>query len=225
MTTAALAAVEGLVPFLRAHVAGTAEGDLLAADLTDPDVLAAVVAGGADARGTDDPVVLASLWWQAYAYRTAGTTLAAWVVGGAAPDPAAAAGGGVGIGRGRPASLAVGPGAAELTELDDIVKSLFAGHLDLVAAALRARHRIGARLVWGDAAAAVASCLGAVACAEGAPPGLGARIDEVIVSLPHHLGALGEWIEPHRRYRRATCCLWWKTTTAAGALCEDCSLR
>jgi ferric iron reductase protein FhuF len=106
-----------------------------------------------------------------------------------------------------------------------VVDRLFAGHLDPVAAALRARHRIGARLVWGDAAAAVASCLGAVAGADGAPDGIDARLVAATAALPHGVPALGTWTEPHRRYRRQTCCLWWKTTASQGALCEDCSLR
>ena len=46
-----------------------------AALAADPDVLAAAVAATATGRGSDDPQVLASLWWQAYAYRVAGTAL------------------------------------------------------------------------------------------------------------------------------------------------------
>ena len=52
------------------------------------------VAGGRGARGgdqrrcagTDDPVVLASLWWQGYAYNVGGTALACWLLTGVAPD-------------------------------------------------------------------------------------------------------------------------------------------
>lgn len=229
--TAALEALAALVPFLRARrvgasAAAAAPGDLFGADLAaDPDGLAAVVASSADGRGSDEPVVLASLWWQGYSYRVAGTTLAAWVVGGSAPDPAAAAGSGVGVARDRPSSLVVGSGAADIDDLDSLLGRLFADHLDLVAESLRARHAIGRRLLWGNAAASIASCLGAVACADGAPASLAARIDEVTAALPHDQLRLGTWVEPHRRYRRTTCCLWWKTRAADGALCEDCSLR
>ena len=95
-----LEAVTALVPFLRARHGPAVRGDLLAADLiADPDRLAAEIAATAGGRQSDDPQVLASLWWQAYSYRIAGTTLAAWVVAGSAPDPAAAAGGGVGVSR------------------------------------------------------------------------------------------------------------------------------
>lgn len=215
-----------LVPFLLSHRGSAGRDDLRAADLiADPTRLADVVAGSADSRGAADPVVRASLWWQGYAYRTAGTTLAAWVLGGAAPDPSAESGSGVRVADGRPAGLVIGPRAAEVTDRDELVRRLFAGHLDPLADALRAHHRIGRRLLWGNAASSIASCLGGLAAADGAPAGLGARIDEVTAALPHDIAALGTWLDPHRTYRRATCCLWWKTTAAAGALCSNCSLR
>ncbi len=76
-----LGAVTDLVPHLRWRIGTPGEGDLVGAELAaDPDRLAAEVARSAAGRGSDDPQVLASLWWQAYAYRVAGTTLAAWVV-------------------------------------------------------------------------------------------------------------------------------------------------
>jgi ferric iron reductase protein FhuF len=221
-----LEALAALVPFLRARPGATEPGDLLAADLiADPDLLAKEIAASAEGRGSDDPQVLASLWWQGYSYRVAGTTLAAWVVGGSAPDPAAEAGTGVGVARSRPSTLVVGPDAPDLGDLATIVERLFGAHLEPLAEALRARHLIGTRLVWGNAAASVASCLGAVACAEGARPELPGRIDEATAALPHDIPSLGTWLDPHHSYRRTTCCLWWKTTASAGALCEDCSLR
>jgi ferric iron reductase protein FhuF len=214
-----------LVPFLVAR--RTADtGDLLAADLAaDPDRLAAVVAATGPGRGSDDPIVLASLWWQSYSYRVAGTTLAAWVVAGSAPDPAATAGSGVGVALDRPAWLVVGHDASTISGLGELLEQLFAGHLDVVAESLRARHPIGRRLVWGNSAASIASCLGAVAGADDASPELGERVDAVIGALPHDQPTLGTWAESPRRYRRATCCLWWKTTEADGDLCEDCSFQ
>lgn len=223
--SASLVALAALVPFLRARRGATEPGDLLAADLiADPHRFAAEIASSAEGRGSDDPQVLASLWWQGYSYRTAGTTLAAWVVGGSAPDPAATAGAGVGIDRSRPSTTIYGPDAPELDDLATIVVRMFEHHLDPLAESLRAQHPLGRRLLWGNTAASVASCLGAVACAEGAPPTLAARIDEATAALPHDVPALGTWIDPHRSYRRTTCCLWWKTTASGGALCSDCSL-
>jgi adenosylcobyric acid synthase len=220
----ALSGVTSLVPHLRWRIGPPGEGDLLGADLAcDPDRLAAEVAASAVGRGSDDPQVLASLWWQAYAYRVAGTTLAAWVVAGAAPDPSAP-GTGVGLARSRPSSLLVDPDAEMVDDLDELVRRLFAGHLDPLMAALRARHATGLRLLHGNVAAGVASALGAVGTAEVAPPTLRPRVDAATAAIarPHQpdLGAWSGW-----DYRRTTCCLWWKTSAAAGKLCEDCSLR
>jgi ferric iron reductase protein FhuF len=223
---ASLDAVEALVSFLRARRDEPEPGDLRAADLiADPDRLADVVAATSEPRGSDDPQVLASLWWQGYSYRVAGSTLAAWVVAGSAPDPSATAGSGVGVGRGRPSSLVVGRDASDLDDLGKLLDGLFDGHLDPLAEALRARHAIGERLVWGNTAASIAACLGAVAAAPGAPSGTDERIALVTEALPHDLAQLGTWTAPHTAYRRTTCCLWWKTTGSNGALCEDCSLR
>lgn len=219
-----LAAVSDLVGHLRWRVGPPEDGDLVGAELAaDPGRVAALVAATAGGRGSDDPQVLGSLWWQAYTYRVAGTTLAAWALTGSAPD-VAAAGTGVGVARNRPSSLVVDPDAAELSVLGDVVERLFADHLDAVAAALKDRHALGTPLLWGNAAAGIASALGAVATAEGAPP-LRDQVEAVTAALPHAISELGRWEPASWSFRRRTCCLWWKTTAAAGALCEDCSLR
>lgn len=220
----ALGPLTSLVEHLRWRAGPPGKHDLLAAELAgDADRCAAVVAASAEGRGSDDPQVLGSLWWQAYSYRVAGMTLAAWALTGAAPDPAAP-GTGVGLARSRPSSLVVDPGAAVIADLDTLVERLFAGHLDGVADALRARHALGTQLVWGDTAAGIASAFGAVGTAPGAPP-LRDRVDVVTAALPHRVGELGVWAPGHWAFRRRTCCLWWKTTASNGALCEDCSLR
>ncbi|MGD9797225.1 MAG: hypothetical protein AB7H43_01435 [Acidimicrobiia bacterium] len=218
-----LAPVTALVGHLRWRAGPPEEDDLLGAELGDPDRVEAVVTASAEGRGSDDPQVLGSLWWQAYCYRVAGTTLAAWLLTGSAPDPGAA-GAGVGMARSRPSSLLVDPGAPVLTDLAGLADRLFAGHLDRVADALRRRHALGTQLVWGDAAAGIASALGAVGTAPGAPD-LRDRLDVVAGALPHDIAALGTWTPGTWSFRRRTCCLWWKTTAADGALCEDCSLR
>jgi ferric iron reductase protein FhuF len=216
----ALAPVSDLVGHLRWRVGPPEDDDLLAVDLAaDPDRPAAVVATTAAGRGSDDPQVLGSLWWQAYCYRVAGTTLAAWMLTGAAPDPGAP-GAGVGVARSRPSSLLVDPMADTVDDLHALADRLFAGHLDPVADALRARHALGEHLLWGNAAAGIASALGAVGTAEGAPP-LRGRVDLVMAALPHGMAALGTWGPGQWAFRRRTCCLWWKTTASKGAQCED----
>jgi ferric iron reductase protein FhuF len=220
-----LTSVTDLVGHLRWRVGPPAEGELLATDLAaDPVHLAGAVAETGAGRGSDDPQVLGSLWWQAYAYRVAGTTAACWVLGGAAPDPSADAGTAVGIARSRPSSVTYGPEAKAVPDLVQLIALLFEGHLDPVAASLRARHALGEQLIWGDAAAGIASALAAVGTAAGAPP-MRQRADELIDALPHGIGRLGQWDPEPWSFRRRTCCLWWKTTVAGGKLCEDCSLR
>lgn len=221
---AALGPVTALVGHLRWRAGAPSDDDLLAADLAaDPDRLADVVATSAEGRGSTDPQVLGSLWWQAYSYRVAGMTLAAWALTGGAPDPSAP-GMGVGLARSRPSSLLVDPGGAVLSDLAAVVDRLFAGHLDGVAGSLRTRHQLGTQLVWGDTAAGIASALGAIGTAPGAPP-LRHRVDEVTAALPHDIPTLGNWAPGQWAFRRRTCCLWWKTTAADGRLCEDCSLH
>jgi ferric iron reductase protein FhuF len=221
---AVLGPLTALVSHLRWRVGMPEDGDLLAVDLAaDANRLAEVVAASAEGRGSEDPQVLGSLWWQAYSYRVAGMTLAAWALTGTAPDPAAP-GTGVGVARSRPSSLLVDPAAAVVTDLPALIERLFAGHLDRVAESLRARHSLGAQLFWGDTAAGIASAFGAVGTAEGAPP-LRDRVDEVTAALPHEIPRLGTSTPGRWAFRRGTCCLWWKTTASNGALCEDCSLR
>lgn len=224
-SAAALTPVTDLVGHQRWRVGpvDAEAGDLsLTALADDPDLLAATIAATAAGRGSDDPQVLASLWWQALVHRVGGTTLAAWSLTGAAPDTSAV-GTGVTVARSRPAGLVVDPDAAVLTDLDTLVDRLVAGTLEPLADALRARHRLGRPLVWGNAAAATASVLRAVATADGAPD-LRPAVDAVTAALPGRIADSVEWSPDTWTYRRTTCCLWWKTTVADGALCGDCPL-
>lgn len=212
---APLRRLSALVPFLRWRIGEPADGDLIGRALAaDPQRLAAHVAASRPAWDIDDPVVLASLWWQAYTYRVAGTALACWLLTGVGPVPIAA-----GVGRHRPSSIVCGPTGED--DPDALLRRLFDDHLDGVAVALRRRHRIGEQLLWGNAAAGVASALLAVAGAEGSPPSLRARAPNVIDALPHDMGSLGRWIAGE--YARTTCCLWFKTPVAKGGYCADCS--
>ena len=151
--------------------------------------------GGATTRPGPRLAVVAGL-----RYRTAGTTLAAWVVAGAAPDPPAAAGAGsASAGRGR-RSLLVGADAAELDDL--------AAHRG---AALRRPPRPARRVAPGPPPHRDTAWCGATpprrsrpasarSPAPRAPPrALGARIDEATAALPHGIAALGTWLDPHRR--------------------------
>jgi hypothetical protein len=219
----ALARLTDVADWMRWRVGAPVEGELACATLaSSPGDVERAIETSADARGTDDSVVLASLWWQGYSYRVGGTALACWLLTGVAPD-VRAEGMAVGVARGRPSSVAYasGEGTDEVGTLSDW---LFAGHLDLVAASLRERYRIGSGLVWGNVAAACAAGAGAVR--EAAGPGWHDGVAAFLAVAPHDLAGLGAWEPtPTWAYHRRTCCLWWKTTTSDGALCSDCSLH
>jgi ferric iron reductase protein FhuF len=223
MTAAAVALgqLTDLVSFLRWRIGPIEPGELASAQLAaSPDDLAAAVADSAPGRGTEDLQVAASLWWQSYAYRVAGTTLGCWLVSGAAPDPAAA-GMAVGIGRSRPSSVVWSAGVEVLDDLAALVTRLFDDHLDPVAESLRARHSLGAALIRGNVGAGIESAMAAVAGAPGAPD-LRARIGDVRAALPAAVSDTIELLDDG--YRRRACCLWWKTGESKGRLCADCSL-
>ncbi|HZM43085.1 MAG TPA: IucA/IucC family C-terminal-domain containing protein [Acidimicrobiales bacterium] len=219
----ALGRLTEVADWMRWRVGAPADGELACATLAgSPGDVARAVATSADVRGTDDPVVLASLWWQGYAYRVGGTALACWLLTGVAPDVRAERMA-VGVGRGRPASVVYG--STEATDdAGQLSDWLFAGHLDLVAASLGAGRRLGSGLVWGNVAAACAAGAGAVR--EAAGPGWHDGVAAFLAAAPHDLDGLGAWEPtPAWAYHRRTCCLWWKTTTSNGALCSDCSLH
>src|SRR5699024_3107107 len=183
----------GLVPYLDAP-RRPEPFDHTVEDLLDPALLAELVADTAEGRGTDDPVVLASLWWQSYAYRTAGALLAAWVLAGSAPDPAISTGIGIRIARARPAKLVLGEQAEEITDPDRLVDRLFTDNLDRMAESLRAGHRIGRRLIDGNTMASIATGFSTVTTAEGGPDDLGAGIEAISARLPDRLSGLIRWI-------------------------------
>lgn len=207
-----LGALQERVSFLRWRIGGPGPDDVVGAALAShPAQFDLLVLAGAAAWGTDDRQVLASLWWQAYAYRVGGTVLACWAVTGGAPDPAAP-GTGAGIAKSRPSSLLVDPAAEVVEDLHDLVDRLVTGHLEPVVRSLRRSTRVGEALLWGNVASAVHSVLGAV----------GVDPTPVVEALPPSIRGQAAWdADP---FRRLSCCLWWKTATAAGRLCADCPL-
>lgn len=218
---AALARLTALVPFLRWRIGPFEPDELAAATLTaSPDALAAAIAQSSPGRGTEDTQVAASLWWQSYAYRVAGTTLGSWLVSGAAPDPSAL-NMAVGIARSRPSSVVWSTDVAVLDDLEVLMDRLFTHHLDPVAESLRARHPVGAALIRGNITAGIESAMAAVAGAENAPD-LSPQVSRVRATLPPAVAATVHVLD--HGYRRRACCLWWKTADGTGRLCADCSL-
>ena len=211
--------VAELVPFLRAGPAGP--GDLLAANLiADPQRLANEIAATARGRGSET-----ARSWRPCGGRDTRTAppgrrwRPGWRARRLIPPPAGSGSASPGTGPRRSSS----DRRSELADVDALVGRLFGGHLDPSGRAPGAPPD-RAPAVWGNAAASIA--------AASAPSLRERRRSRHRRShrrrhrrppAPH--GGLGSWVEPHRRYRRTTCCLWWKTSASKGALCEDCSLR
>jgi len=214
----ALAAAQARVPHLRGRVGAAGAEDLPATRLVgDGDALLATVRSTGAGRGAPDDTVAASLFLQAYAYRVAGTTLACAAVAGAAPDPSAATVA-VALARHRPAAVTY---LADVTFAGPALdERLFAGHLDRLVAATRARVALGERLVWGNVAAAVVAAARAVAGTAEDAAAAWAWFDAWLATAPHGLAGLGTG--GAGAYRRRTCCLWWKAS--GGGLCADCPL-
>src|SRR5699024_4131273 len=119
----------------------------------------------------------------------------------------------------------LGADAAEISDPVRFLDRLFTNNLDPLAEALRARHRIGRRLVDGNTMASIATGFSTVTTAEGAPDGLEARVEAISTHLPDHLTVLVRWITPYSDRRRTTCCLFYKSAPSDGRYCKDCSLR
>ena len=164
-----LDAVEALVPFLRAPE-GTSRPTASSSPLElidDPDLLAATIAATGPGRGSDDPQV-AGLALVAGATRTGSPARPSPPGRSPAPRPippprSVAAWAWLGADRPR---WWWAPRQRSVADLDELVARLFADHLDPLATSLRARHTIGERLLWGNAAAIRRLLPRAVATAE-----------------------------------------------------------
>ncbi|MGY6501212.1 MAG: hypothetical protein ACXIVQ_10025 [Acidimicrobiales bacterium] len=215
----ALAAMTDRVGYLRWGLGEPSAEDVSCAELCgDPAALRSLILATGAGRDVDDEVVAASVFSLSYAYRVAGTTLAAGWLGGAHPDPSAD-NMWIGVSRNRPAS--VGYRRDHALDARAATERLFAEHLDPFRACLREAVRIGDRLVLGNLVAGVVSIARAVADASDDPTAAWAEVGRWLDDAPHDLGRFGRPIGPD--FRRSTCCLWWKTTDSGG-YCGDCSL-
>jgi len=179
-------------------------------------------------RGAPDAQVTASLWFQAYAYRVAIPVVAPFALGlaGFAADPRSTH---IRIARNRPAAVAVTDPALHDRSAEQAASDLMSLSLSPMVDAIIARFTIGRRLLWGNAAASVASVLRSL---EGAPGVDRAAIRERGTDLFAHaepwFGGLGHFdaVEAAGRegwyWTRTNCCLYDKCEGASR--CSDCSL-
>jgi ferric iron reductase protein FhuF len=224
-------AVQERVPYLTcATEAPAADGWIRCAALVaDPALVRHEIEATRPGRRTDDIQVAASLYVQSYAYRVASLAVAAYALDLPSPscDPEVLA---VQVQRYRPARIAVLDPVCHSLGAPALAARLLDGHLGPFIATVRASTRIGKRLLWGNAASAIASIFGAVhASAPGGDPAVRRRAALFLDAAQPWLSGLGEWSELEVPgafgwyWNRTSCCLWYQTD--GGWYCEDCSLH
>jgi ferric iron reductase protein FhuF len=226
-----ISAVQARVSYLRcATDAPPADGWTMCADLIgDPDLLRAEIDATAAGRGTTDPQVAASLYAQAYAFRVPSIAVAAYALGLPIPSttPTTTA---VRIARHRPAELAITDPSCAAMDVTDLAETLLDGHLAPFVEAVRATTQIGARLLWGNVAASIATIFRAVQSS--GPLGdpdvreRAAAFEEVARAWLDGLGSYSTVAAPDVLgwyWTRTSCCLWYQTSS--GHYCDDCSLH
>jgi ferric iron reductase protein FhuF len=127
----------------------------------------------------------------------------------------------------------VPPARHEVPEvlLAALAGELVGGQLTGVVRAIRGSVAVSPRVLWGNAASSVAGALGALAgtgASVGAvPEAVCRRAGEVLLGTPWLRGT-GEFLPPSRpgdlRFRRRSCCLYYRLAAAGGAKCGDCVL-
>ena len=223
-----LRAVADRVPYLAASVAG--EGDDwigCAALLSDPAPLAAVIRGTKLGFETDDDGVAASLFAEAYAFRVGGIALAAYALDLPVPElaPALVA---VRIDKPRPSAVAYLGGEVRPLTAAALAAALIGAHLEPFVDAVHREFRVGARLLWGNVAAACAVAFRAVESSGADRAAVRTRANDFVAACAPWFEGLGEFtiVEAGGRdgwyWDRTSCCLWFRT--ARGQLCDNCSL-
>lgn len=224
--------------------------DLLSgSDTNGRSALATLVTQTGLARGIDRGDIALSLFAQAYAFRIASTALAGWILTQGERHLDVSSGNtAIAIGRNRP--NAVGLESVTLSEVD-IHENLFANHLTpFVKAAHQTASRtpgmrVGAKMLWGNVGAGVASTFGVFSAIVGQDPSKVGSVpnaeqvrllaDEFMQGAPAELTSSGEFVlfkgaapQPLWAWERASCCLWYQVEPAdpeaSRYMCTDCSL-
>jgi ferric iron reductase protein FhuF len=239
--TGALARVTGLVPYLTARV-NPADGEWFGCQelIDDPDHLGRIIRSTGPGLGTDDPVVMASVFVQGYSYRVLTLAVACLTASAVVPD-ASAPRLAIGLSGPWPSRVAflsprvlVSDDAGTLTEADTITDALgwvvdtaISAHLGpLVDAVGGLGVPVGRRLLWGNIAASAATAFRTMAgCIGSFVEPLGRRFFEL---APPALQGLGSFylldIDGRRGWfwERTNCCL--IDRLPGGVRCADCSL-
>ncbi|MEO6629950.1 MAG: IucA/IucC family C-terminal-domain containing protein [Aquihabitans sp.] len=225
-----VAEVERHVSYLRiALTAPSGDGWICCGELlTDSGLLTESVRSIQAGRGAPDLQVTTSLWFQAYAFRAALPVVAPFALGisGLTADPWASH---TRIARNRPAAIAVTSPTLFPRTAEQAAHDLLAGHLAPMIDALAHAFTIGRRLLWGNAAASVATVLRALEGAPGADRSqIRDRAEELFDRSQPWLAGLGQFevvAEAGQEgwyWTRTNCCL--ADRCVGGTRCDDCSL-
>jgi hypothetical protein len=233
----ALARVTSLVPYLTAEIdpldGAWFPGQQL---LDDPDHLGRIIRSTGPGLGTDDPVVMASVFVQGYSYRVLTLAIACLTSSGVVPD-ASAPRTAIGLTGPWPSRLAYLSPRVLITDADDptvtdalrwVVDTAIDAHLGLLVEAVHAGLGVpvGRRLLSGNIAAAAATAFRTMEASLGSSIELlGRRFFDL---APPELQGLGSFyrLENGRGrgwfWERTNCCL--IDRLPAGVRCADCSL-
>lgn len=234
-----IAQVTALVSYMTVAIDPTGDEWIPSASLlTDPELFPELLRTTGTGRGTDDPVVAASLFIQSYAYRLAVASVAPFALTGRCPDVALERVA-FRVARNRPAGIALltaGVVSTSPVGSPTVFDTIFRRHLDPLIEHVRDRIRIGERLLWGNAASSFVNVLRTL---ESAHPDTNERerirsfTADFLAAAPHQLADLGTCFSLRSGdvegwfHERNTCCLWYKTEEsqrAVVAVCADCSL-
>jgi len=172
---------------------------------------------------TDDDIVAASLFTEAYAFRVAGVALAAYALDLPVPDLAPAATT-VRIDKPRPTAVAYLDPALHPTTADQLAVDLVGKHFEPFVAAVHDAFTVGERLLWGNIAAACAVAFRAVE-SSGAERARATEFMDACAPWFADAGSFTDELAGRQGWfwDRTSCCLWFRT--ASGQLCDNCSLK
>ena len=223
------------VPYLGARPApATNNGhDWIGCDalVANRETLATIVRNTRAGFETDDDAIAASLFAEAYAFRVAGDSLAAFALGLPIPNSAPEATA-VRLDQPRTSAVAYLDPGVHPADAPTLAAELIGAHLQPFVAAVHAVFRVGERLLWGNVAAACAVAFRGV---ESSPTTTAAERTSIRARADDFFGAGSQWfdglgyfttVEGSGRtgwyWNRTSCCLWFRT--ASGEMCDNCSL-
>ena len=174
---------------------------------------------------TDDDIVAASLFTEAYAFRVAGVALAAYALDLPVPDvsPHAVA---VTVDKPRPAAVAYLDHDLHATTANQLATDLVGAHFQPLVAAVHNTLTVGERLLWGNVAAACAVAFLSI----GDSDQVRDNAEEFMQAAAPWFGDAGSFTDELAGrqgwfWDRTSCCLWFRTAPASGQLCDNCSLK